>query len=60
MVIARNENEIVMAEDDEHLSFRTSVLTQHYGNKTTIYQSTIVRFKNFWGRLYFLPVKLFY
>jgi len=59
-VIARNENEIVMAEDDKHLNFRTSVLTECDGNKTTIYQSTIVHYNNIWGRLYFLPVKPFH
>ncbi|WP_159520630.1 DUF2867 domain-containing protein [Sunxiuqinia indica] len=56
-VIARNENEIVMAEDDKHLNFRTSVLVECSGNNTTVYQSTIVRYNNIWGRLYFLLVK---
>ncbi len=54
-VLARNGNEIVMGEDDKHLIFRTSVLIDREESK--IYLTTVVKYHNFWGRLYFLPVK---
>lgn len=55
-VIARNEMEIVMAEDDKHLNFRTSMLL-HQGK---IYSITVVRYNNFFGRFYFFFVKPFH
>jgi hypothetical protein len=57
-VIARNANEIVMGEDDRHLYFRASVLVDR--EQSFIYLTTIVRFHNLWGRIYFLPVKPFH
>ena len=54
-VLARNENEIVMGVDDKHLDLRTSVLIDRENSK--IYLTTVVKYHNFWGRLYFLPVK---
>jgi hypothetical protein len=61
-VYDRNDHEIIMAEDDEHLNFRTSVIIE----KTTdtdmiqLYSSTIVHYNNIWGRLYFLLVRPFH
>jgi hypothetical protein len=57
-VTERNVNEIVMGEDDRHLCFRTSVLVDR--EQSFIYLTTIVRFHNVWGRIYFLPVKPFH
>ncbi|MDR2824764.1 MAG: DUF2867 domain-containing protein [Prevotellaceae bacterium] len=54
-VSARNANEIVMEEDDKHLKFRTSVLIDR--EKSEIYLTTVVKFNNWGGRLYFIPVK---
>ncbi len=61
-VIERTESEIVMAEDDKHLYFRTSVFIDRTSDRgrSNIYITTIVKFHNFWGRLYFLPVKPFH
>jgi hypothetical protein len=59
-VIDRNENEIVMAENDKHLNFRVSVMINREGNNVIIYLTTIVKYNNFLGRLYFLPVKPFH
>jgi len=59
-VIDRNENEIVMAENDKHLNFRTSVYIDRNDTNTDIYLSTLVKFNNTWGKLYFLPVKPFH
>jgi|SRR5690554_4468092 len=59
-VLDRNKNEIVMAENDKHLNFRTSVMVEKDAASGTIYLSTIVQFNNFFGWLYFLPVKPFH
>ncbi|MDR1342262.1 MAG: DUF2867 domain-containing protein [Prevotellaceae bacterium] len=54
-VSARNENEIVMEEDDKHLKFRTSVLVDR--EKSEVYLTTVVKYNSWGGRLYFIPVK---
>ena len=59
-VLDRNENEIVMAENDKHLNFRTSVFIDRHDITSTIYFSTVVSFNNIWGKLYFVPVKPFH
>lgn len=59
-VLDRNENEIVMAENDKHLNFRTSVRVEKQSENSLVYLSTIVQFNNFFGWLYFLPVKPFH
>lgn len=61
-VIDRSESEIVMAEDDTHLYFRASVYIDKKpdGNPDTLYLTTLVKFHNIGGRLYFLPVKPFH
>lgn len=59
-VFDRNENEIVMAENDKHLKFRTSVMVDKNTANSSVYLSTIVQFNNFFGLLYFLPVKPFH
>ncbi|MDR1973599.1 MAG: DUF2867 domain-containing protein [Bacteroidales bacterium] len=57
-VITQTENEIVMGENDTHLNFRVSVLADR--EKNFIYVTTLVRYNNFLGRVYFLPVKPFH
>ena len=57
-VVNRNENEIVMSENDKHLLFYVSVF--HDKANSLIYITTIVKFHNIWGKLYFLPVKPFH
>ncbi len=59
-VCSRNENEIVMSEDDKHLSFRTSVFIDRSGANAKVYLTTIVKFHNLGGKLYFIPVKPFH
>ncbi|MHC1774946.1 MAG: DUF2867 domain-containing protein [Lentimicrobium sp.] len=59
-VLKRSENEIVMAENDKHLNFRTSVFVERAQTRTSIYLSTIVHYNNILGRLYFLPVRPFH
>lgn len=59
-VIDRNENEIIMAENDKHLNFRVSVMLRREGNNAIINLTTLVKFNNFLGRIYFFPVKPFH
>ena len=61
-VIDRSETEIVMAEDDIHLYFRTSLFVEETSdqNRENVYLTTLVQFHNIWGKLYFLPVKPFH
>jgi hypothetical protein len=57
-IIEQRENEIVMGEKDKHLDARLSILIDR--DNSFIYLTTIVHFNNFFGRLYFLPVKPFH
>ena len=57
-VISQHENEIVSGANDNHLDYRLSILIDR--EKSSISFTTIVHFNNFFGRLYFLPVKLFH
>jgi hypothetical protein len=61
-VIDRSESEIVMAEDDKHLYFRTSLFVKKTSdqNLENVYLTTLVKFHNIWGKLYFAPVKPFH
>ncbi|WP_368294379.1 DUF2867 domain-containing protein [Dehalobacter sp. TBBPA1] len=59
-VIERNENEIVMAEDDKHLFFKTAVMKKEIEQGTAIFLTTIVSYHNVWGKIYFFPVKPFH
>lgn len=59
-VIDRSENEIVMGENDKHLNFRVAVMKKKSEQDCSIYLTTIVKFNNIWGRIYFLPVKPFH
>jgi len=59
-VTDRNDNEIVMAEDDKHLNFRTSVLVERKEDVSHIYLTTIVHYNNFFGKFYFFFVKPFH
>ena len=56
------EDEIILGEDDRHLDFRVSLLKEDGAatgeKKLTI--STTVKFNNWFGKLYFLPVKPFH
>ncbi|NNG02043.1 MAG: DUF2867 domain-containing protein [Desulfobacteraceae bacterium] len=61
-LIDRSDSEIVMAEDDKHLYFRTSVFIQKNPNSDvdSVFVATMVHFHNIWGRIYFAPVKPFH
>jgi len=60
-VYQRRENEIILGEDDTHLDFRVSLLLeQQQSDHQKLQITTTVIFHNFWGKLYFFPVKPFH
>jgi hypothetical protein len=56
-VFARSAGEILLGENDRHLDFRVSVLRQRDAATDWVVVSTVVRFNNWLGRAYFLPVR---
>lgn len=60
-VFERTDREIVLGENDKHLDFRVSLLlTNKNPANRAITVSTLVDFHNWYGRLYFIPVKPFH
>lgn len=59
-VIDRNNNEIVMAENDKHLNFRVSILIGRNDINSNISFTTVVKFNNIFGRIYFLLIVPFH
>jgi hypothetical protein len=62
-VFAKTENEVILGEDDKHLNFRVSLFFERQTNEPTkkdLTVSTTVEFNNWFGRLYFLPVRPFH
>ena len=62
-VFNRTTNEIILGEDDNHLNFRVSLLLEESENDKstkTITVTTLVIYNNWFGRLYFFPVKPFH
>ncbi|WP_236854308.1 DUF2867 domain-containing protein [Chryseobacterium sp. MEBOG07] len=62
-IFDKTNNEIILGEDDKHLDFRVSLLfdknkDDQEENSLTI--STAVKFHNWLGVLYFLPVRPFH
>lgn len=62
-IFHKTENEVIMGENDKHLNFRVSLLFKQNDLETTkkeVFISTTVEFNNWFGKLYFLPVRLFH
>lgn len=62
-VFSKTNYEVVLGEDDKHLNFRVSLLLDQLANETnkkTVIITTTVQFNNWFGRLYFLPVRPFH
>jgi len=55
-VLFSDENEIIMGMNDKHLYFRLSVLKMNETNASKIYLSTVVRFNNVGGKIYFAVI----
>jgi hypothetical protein len=52
-------NEVIIGQDDKHLDFRVSLFISYQADDSTqklLTISTTVAFKNWFGKLYFLPV----
>jgi hypothetical protein len=59
-VFERRADELLLGENDRHLDFRVSVLVRNDSGGNWAIVSTVVRFNNWLGRAYFLPVRLFH
>jgi len=62
-VFHRDENEVILGEDDKHLNFRISLYKESKANdkdRKRLTLTTTVHFNNWFGKLYFLPVKPFH
>ncbi len=62
-VFEKTNDEIIIGEDDKHLNFRVSLfIDQQSVDKSSkkLIISTTVKFNNWFGRLYFLPVRPFH
>lgn len=62
-VFEKTDNELILGEDDTHLNFRVSLFIDSE-NQTKAHKNltitTTVNYNNWFGRLYFLPVKPFH
>lgn len=59
-ILYRSEQEIVMGMNDKHLYFRLSVLKVAQRNGSQVFLTTVVRFNNAGGRIYFALIRLFH
>ena len=60
-VFFKNENEIILGEDDKHLNFRISMFVNDSKKGTKrLTISTTVEYNNWFGKLYFFPVRPFH
>ena len=62
-VYHKDEHEVVLGEDDKHLNFRISLYKGESPlgqNTKSLTISTTVTFHNWFGKLYFIPVKPFH
>lgn len=59
-VIEKTDHEIILGEEDKHLNFKVSLLLETVAkapNTRRISITTAVKFNNFFGKVYFFPVK---
>ncbi len=59
-ILFSNDNEIIMGMNDKHLYFRLSVLKVTGQENTQIFLTTVVRFNNWGGRIYFAVIRIFH
>ncbi|OYX28202.1 MAG: hypothetical protein B7Z06_02255 [Flavobacteriales bacterium 32-35-8] len=62
-VLDKTPDEMILGEDDKHLNFRVSLFIDRQSSDPTTKKliiSTTVKFNNWFGRLYFLPVRPFH
>jgi len=56
-VIKKTMNEVLMGEEDKHLSFCLSIYLEDDGNARYVTATTIVKYNNWFGRFYFIFVR---
>lgn len=56
-VLDRRLEEVMLGEDDKHLDYRVSVRLEREEERCWVVVSTVVKFHNWLGRAYFVPVK---
>ena len=58
-ILKQSNKEVMMGEDDKHLNFRASLLLTKNddSNKYQLTISTTVKMNNWFGKMYFMPVK---
>ena len=56
-VLARNDDEILLGEDDSHLDFRLSILVERTPAGAFLTLTTVVQMNNWLGRAYFAVVR---
>jgi hypothetical protein len=59
-LFSKSENELVLGDDDKHLNFRVSLLldsNSNNKNKGNVIITTVVKYRNLFGRIYFIPVR---
>lgn len=62
-VFGKTDHEIILGENDKHLDFRVSLLydkAEHSTEANSLTISTTVKYHNWMGKLYFLPVRPFH
>jgi hypothetical protein len=61
-VFHKTDHEIILGEDDKHLDFRVSLYLDENTetNQKQLTISTLVKFNNIFGKLYFMPVLPFH
>lgn len=57
-IYSEDGNEVLFGIDDWHLDFRASLLRQHTEGVVTLVATTLVHFKHWMGRAYFVPVRV--
>lgn len=60
-IIEQNSNEIILGAEDKHLNFYISLnCSDIYDGKQTVSVSTIVKYNNFSGKIYFAAILIFH
>ena len=61
LVSERNEEEIILSKNDKHLNFHVGIYcSRPEGGRQDASVTTIVKFNNFFGRLYFMGIWIFH
>ncbi len=59
-IFNKTDKEVILGEDDKHLDFRVSLFLENSSTNKFLTISTTVKFNNWLGRIYFLPVQPFH